>query len=239
MDMVRTLRGAAGWGLDLLLPPRCVGCGAGGVYLCQRCLAAAPRLLPPYCWRCAEPLQSRSEGSLLACGRCDKALQAIDGIRAPFLMEGSIREAVHRLKYDGVRALVPALGGLLAEYVRQASLPAQVLVPVPLHPTRERRRGYNQALLLGWHIARELGLPLAAQGLVRARAGAPQARSASREVRRANVAGAFEARRGFERLAVLLVDDVCTTGATLDACAVALKGAGATSVWGVALAREG
>jgi ComF family protein len=126
----------------------------------------------------------------------------------------------------------------MAAHFRLHPLPAQAIVPVPLHRTRLRQRGYNQAELLARGLGQELGLPLAPGWLERPQAGQPQARTASREQRWHNTTGAFRARGEANASGVLLVDDVCTTGATLNACAGALKAAGATGVWGLTLARE-
>jgi ComF family protein len=113
-------------------------------------------------------------------------------------------------------------------------------VPVPLHPRRERQRGYNQAHLLAKEAGSRLEIPVAPQALSRLSNTATQAKSPGAEERRDNVRDAFRCLHPIlvNGLEVVLVDDVCTTGATLEACAVALKEAGAVSVWGVALARE-
>jgi ComF family protein len=166
-------------------------------------------------------------------------LVAIDGIRSPFLYRDLAREAVIQLKYKRVKALAEPLGQLLASYLSLNPLPIDTLVPVPLHPKRMRERGYNQSFL----IARELGqladLPIMENSLVRLRNTAPQVRITGTEQRQLNVRGAFRCGdRSFQGRRVLVVDDVCTTGATLDACALALKEAGAASVWGLTLARE-
>jgi ComF family protein len=153
-------------------------------------------------------------------------------------MEGAIREAVLRLKYRELRAIAPTLARLLAEHLGSHSVEADLLVPVPLHPRREAQRGFNQSLLLARQVGRLLGLPVEERGLARVKDSPPQARTLSRRERWANVQGAFEARVPFAGRHVLLVDDVCTTGATLEACAQALRGAGAVSVWGLAVARE-
>jgi ComF family protein len=163
-------------------------------------------------------------------------------------MEGAIREAVHRLKYNNLRAIAPILGGLLADYLDAQQLPmqapsagsGQVLVPVPMHHARERRRGYNQAYLLAKEAGKRLGLPVIPQILSRLSNTPPQTKSFSAQERKANVRGSFRCPHPFlvNGLEVVLVDDVCTTGATLEACAIALKEAGAASVWGLTLARE-
>lgn len=150
-----------------------------------------------------------------------------------------MRQAIHQLKYNNLRAIVTLLAQLLQDYLATIPLPGDVLVPVPLHPKRLRERGYNQSYLLARELGKLLGLPVVPDCLVRERHVLPQARTANVQERRRNVAGAFrchdERLRGKQ---VLLIDDVATSGATLDACASALKGAGAISVWALVMARE-
>jgi ComF family protein len=154
-------------------------------------------------------------------------------------MEGTVREAVHALKYQGVRALAPTLVGLLAGYVSRNSMPVDVIVAVPLHPRRERSRGYNQSALLAQAMGDVLGVSVENGALRRLRQTPPQANSAGEEERRTNVSGAFEAEASLVRgRKMVVIDDVCTTGATLEACAMVLHSAGAASVWGLTLALE-
>jgi len=132
------------------------------------------------------------------------------------------------------------MGELMARYLQGTPVPADVLVAVPLHSRRQRTRGYNQSLLLAREVSRRLDLPLAAEALFRRRDTPPQARAMEADARRRNVAGAFDCRPGaVAGRRVLLVDDVTTTGATLDACARALLAEGeASSVWALTFARE-
>ena len=235
MSLLRGITRLASASLDMLYPPRCVGCDKEGRFLCSACLDSLPRLVAPYCLLCAQPIASGDR-----CPRCQASPLSIDGILAPFRMEGTIREAVHRLKYNNLRAIAPTLGGLLADFLDSQQMPGQVLVPVPLHPRRERQRGYNQAYLLAKEAGRRLGIPVVPKILSRLSNTSPQAKSPGVEERRDNVRDAFRCLHPLlvEGLEVVLVDDVCTTGVTLEACALALKGAGAVSVWGAALARE-
>ncbi|MBI2872352.1 MAG: ComF family protein [Chloroflexi bacterium] len=219
--------------LDAVFPPRCVGCGRQGMALCGECLAESPRLPESRCWLCAAQL--REQGW---CGRCAAGRPPLEGVASPFAMEGVVREAVHRLKYGNLRGLAKVLAEPMAEALAATPVAATLLVPVPLHPSRLRERGYNQAALLAREVGRRLGLPVDAAALARVRATPPQVRSASRQERRASVSGAFRTRRDLAGASVVAVDDVCTTGATLEACATALRDGGAARVWGLTAARE-
>ena len=142
------------------------------------------------------------------------------------------------MKYRGWRAVAPGLGGLLAGYLEKHKLPGEVFVPVPVYSRRLRSRGYNQSNLLAREAGKLLELPVREDLLKRANDSLPQVEARSREHRRANVAGSFQASADVVGMSILLVDDVATTGSTLSACADALKDAGAASVWGLVLARE-
>lgn len=129
------------------------------------------------------------------------------------------------------------LGRMLFTYWETEKLPADLVIPVPLHPSRQKARGYNQAGLLAAVLARHAQLPVNERDLVRTRATMPQVGLGAEE-RKANVRHAFAWNGNhLEGTRVLLIDDVCTTGATLDACASALRQAGANSVWALTLAR--
>jgi ComF family protein len=219
--------------LDLLFPMQCLGCRTEGKLLCAACTSGLASLGPPFCGLCALP------GTATRCRWCRSHPPAFAGIRAPFLMMGLIREGVHLLKYQGVRAAAPEMARLLAQYLAAHPMPADLIAPVPLHPRRLRARGYNQSALLARELAKLSGLPLDEGMLARTRDTPPQVEAASREERRANVDGSFESTADAAGRAVVLVDDVATTGSTLSACAAALKAAGAASVWGLVLAREG
>jgi ComF family protein len=150
-----------------------------------------------------------------------------------------MREAIHQLKYRNLRALAVPLAKLLHDYLITDPMPAEVLVPVPLHQKRLRERGYNQSSLLAQQLGKLADLPIVDDCLIRQRHATPQARTATVEERQSNVTDAFACRdHRLRDKQVLLIDDVSTSGATLDACAAALKASGATSVWGLVMARE-
>jgi ComF family protein len=232
------VRGLSGLGafartiLDLLLPPSCGGCGREGVFFCGRCRGQLVPIASP-CLRCGRPLPEAGR-----CGWCARwPLSWLDGVIAAYEFTGPLRSAVHAFKYRSYRALDGTLGALLSGAWEHVP-PVELVVPIPLHPKREGQRGYNQATLLARSLARVVPLQVAEGVLVRVRETPSQARTANAEERRRQVQGAFRAGHELDGRRVVLVDDVCTTGATLDAAAEACKGAGAAAVYGLVLARE-
>lgn len=154
-----------------------------------------------------------------------------------YIFEGALREAIHHLKYDRQARVAEPLGALLAQHLAAQRYRVDAIVAVPLHPERLRKRGFNQAQLLAQQLARQTRLPLLATEVVRVRQTAQQA-DLSRQARRANVADAFAWRASTPPPAsVLVIDDVLTTGATVEAVAAALCRAGAREVHALALAR--
>jgi ComF family protein len=219
--------------LDLLYPPRCVLCGRGGAFLCAACEDGLPRAGGRRCHRCWLPLPDGD------CRRCADSPLALDGLRTPYVYRGDARKLVHLLKFRDLSVLAEPMAARMAPLAAELTPAPSGAVPVPLSGRRERLRGYNQARLLARALAKELTLPFV-DALRRTGSSPPQSESASADERRANVRDAFAVRRrsAVAGLRLLLVDDVATTGATLDACARALLGAGAASVGAVAFARE-
>jgi ComF family protein len=222
-----TLRRTASLLLDAALPPTCAGCGSEGEPLCAAC--AGP-ILAGLDRPAGIPIGLPSDipAPLLQLEWC-----------APF--DGALRSALHALKYAGERRLAPVLGAFVAERWRRAGAGGDVLVPVPVHASRARDRGYDQAVLIAEAAAGRLGIP-SAPILVRHRATIAQFHL-DRPERAGNVAGAFSLARGAPPRALegrwaILVDDVATTGATLSACARVLLEAGAMGVSAVTVARE-
>jgi ComF family protein len=194
------------------------------------------------CRICDHPVATRGETDRV-CGRCLLAPPAFERARACVLFRASddddpLRAALHRYKYGRETALANGLGSLFATRGREAVRPHDVVVPVPLHLERLRWRGFNQALLLAGRLCRTTGVRLDSFSLVRRRATVPQV-ELDEGARRRNVAGAFCVARP-ERVAgrrVLLVDDVLTTGSTVNECSRALQRAGAAAVDVLVLAR--
>ncbi len=220
--------------LDFLFPKTCLGCGKAGELLCARCRRSLPRIYPPICPRCGRP-----QASGVLCPSCVRRNSSIDGIRAPFRFGGTVREAVHQFKYKNLRILAKPLARLMCDYLSRDPLPADVLMPVPLRPKRLRDRGYNQSELLAKELSLLVHLPVSTGQLVRCKYTQPQAKTTSVEERQVNMTDAFACvENEMAGKHVLLIDDVSTSAATLDACAAALKSSGAASVWGLVLARE-
>jgi ComF family protein len=220
--------------LDFLFPKYCVGCGKRGDFICSDCNRKLVRIHAQLCPQCGRP-----QTSDVLCPVCVSWSAAIDGIRAPFRFEGTIRQAVYDLKYHNIRALAKPLSGLLHDYLAGQSIPADVLVPVPFHSKRLKERGYNQSGLLAEGLGKLTGLPVVTDCLIRAKHTTPQAKTESLGERLGDVNGAFACGGStFRGLSILLIDDVATSGATLNAAAAALKSAGTGTVWGLALAKE-
>ena len=161
-------------------------------------------------------------------------------MRAFAFHSGPLREAIHQLKYNDLRALAIPLGNLMAagwSVLAPENSDFEAIVPIPLHRTRQRQRGYNQSALLARELARHLQRPVIEDSLVRIRATAPQV-DLNAQARQENVRDAFRCvSRNLSGKRVLLIDDVCTTGATLEAASSALRAGGASSVWAYTLAR--
>jgi len=229
--------------IDLIFPPHCVFCGTpfaedDSAEICPDCLRNIRFISPPICPKCGFPfVMGIGEDHL--CGQCLQRQWHFGSARALGLYEGAIREAIHQLKYRGKSFLAKSLAGLLDRgypFIDYGSY--DLLVPVPLHPKRLRERGFNQALILGKAIGRREGIPCRGFLLKKITWSPPQIDLSPRE-RKENVKGSFAVTdpgrvRG-KRL--LLIDDVMTTGSTVNECARELLKAGAGEVDVFTLAR--
>ncbi len=245
LNASRSLSNALGAAADALLAvvfaPACAACGASLEHpsrgpVCDACWAAIIPITPPVCDRCGDPLATWREISvpLERCPRCRRKPRDLDRARAIGEYDGALRAIVHALKYDARRSLARPLAAMMRETASDILIGIDWAVAVPLHPSRRRHRGFNQAADLAGH----LHVPVCA-ALKRTRATATQTGLPAAQ-RHRNVRHAFELTRAGRALAgatVLLVDDVSTTGATLDACARVLKAGGIKEVRAVTAAR--
>jgi ComF family protein len=255
------IRIAANAVAGVLLAPSCAACGAvlddplAGC-VCTDCWRAILPMTPPVCDRCGDPLARPDESRIVSlerqhvntghpihesrqlCRHCREGHRVIGRARAVGEYDGSLREIIHALKYGGRRTLAAPIASLMRRRGAELLAAADCVVPVPLHLRREYSRGFNQAR----ELARHLGLPVL-ELLRRSRWTTPQV-DLPADQRHANVEGAFRLRKAWLRkrsslsgLTVVLVDDVSTTGATLEACAATLKQADALEVYALTAAR--
>ena len=217
--------------VDFLLTQDCLLCAAAsdGEILCSACAADLPRLSARICPRCALPTP---QGEV--CGRCLAHPPAFDTTLAAYRYDFPVDKLIQSLKYGHRLALAPYFGRQLTALA--APLAADVIVPLPLHRERLRQRGFNQALELARPVARACRLPIDASSCQRTRNTPAQAELGLRE-RAANVRNAFDCSATFGGKRVILIDDVMTTGASLDECAGTLKRHGAVRVDVLVLAR--
>ena len=234
---------------SLVFPAPCRICArmldtGNRIPFCRACIVALTQTLPePQCARCGRPIVSIAVTEGVApplCHLCRLGAYDFDFVRSFGAYSPSMARAILMLKYGEITPLGGWFASQLAKVAegRLEEFAADVVVPVPLHPSRLRERGYNQAELIARPLARLLGIPFRSYLLVRTRPRPDKVRLTRRE-RWETVRGAYAMHRGakVDKIRVLLVDDVFTTGATLDACSRALRGAGAVRVAGMTVAR--
>jgi competence protein ComFC len=215
---------------DLFYPQRCVGCDRrASDVLCRTCFDALPYVGSPFCGRCGLPTAFATP----LCEECKNVDFAFERARAPLKYEGVGKKTVHALKYRGYKRVVDRLAvPLMLQVIDDSRFDA--VVPVPLHRSRRRKRGFNQAELLARGIAGRLRAQVS-DTLEAVRSTRDQIELSAAQ-RRANVAGAYRAKESL-RGRILLVDDVFTTGATMHACAETLLRAGAREIHALSLCR--
>lgn len=236
------LQHSAGAFLSLIYPPHCVLCNtnleARG-YLCGACKGEAKRILAPFCEICSQPFDGAIEGKF-SCSNCAQRHFHFEYAVACYRSSGVVREILHRFKYQREYYLRHEMGAWLMEGLddpRIVSRKFDLIVPVPLHWIRERRRQFNQANVLAEMVSKRTGVPLL-NCLKRIRRTPTQTRF-DRAERMENLLNAFKMRKnmGVQGKQLVLIDDVFTTGSTVDECARVLKDAGAASIRVLTVAR--
>ncbi|MBA2431594.1 MAG: ComF family protein [Chthoniobacterales bacterium] len=238
LPLINPLRALA----SLFYPSLCAVCAApveAEEYLCDPCARKAPRIKAPFCARCSEPFQGAITEEF-ACANCADRTLHFDAAVSAFRSRGVVRKIIHDFKYGHHQHLQHPVAEWLSETLEDPRLHGRrfdVLVPVPLHPTRQRERGFNQAALLADSLSRQSGIPVL-PALVRIRYTTTQT-AFERTERIENLRDAFRLRKNtsVRELRVLLIDDILTTGSTLNECARVLKAGGAISVHAATAAR--
>lgn len=238
--------------LNMVFPPKCLLCGGflwqeyvqvEGISLsiCRTCFSEFRKITSPLCPVCGIPFVSTTSQGDHLCEGCLRALPFYEASGAPYAYEGRMAQAISLFKYGQKSVAADSLGPLLATFARtwfKQTCSKLIVMPVPLHPKRLRERGFNQSLLLARYVARSLETELDFLSLRRIKYTLPQTRLQGKE-RRKNVRGAFGIWNGrsFKGRRILLIDDVNTTGSTLNECSRVLKRAGCDKVFCLTLAR--
>ena len=229
-------------GLNLCFPPRCMACGVGvdaPHSFCTSCFDTIRFIEAPMCQLCGFPFEY-DLGQEVLCGHCMHDVPPYDEARAVFHYDETTRHLITRFKYSDRTERMPGYARLMARAGAGLLKKSDVIIPVPLHRKRMMQRKYNQSALLAYGLADTASLPVLPDGLLRTKHTPPQA-GLTRKQRQENVKGVFKVNHRYAKYlrgkSVLLIDDVMTTGATIQACTKMLLGAGVAHVYVLCLAR--
>jgi ComF family protein len=218
--------------LDWIYPPNCGGCGKPGTRWCTSCSQNTPEIQLPIC-----PICGDLNIAIKPCMRCQTLPVHFTSLRSYTIYQGAIREAIHKLKYGGEKSMGDILAQMMISGLEKLNWSLDIVTSVPLGLVRFAERGYNQATLLARPIALYKNLPFSTKLLSRVRETQTQVGLTIKE-RQENMEDAFTAfGEQVEGKSILVVDDVATSGATINACAKALLNAGASQIYGYTLAR--
>lgn len=215
---------------DYVLPPTCLLCGNAGWQNHDICLICQQHLLQNHhcCYQCGEHFALPPAVPML-CGRCIAQPPAFDETHAPYIHQGAIRHLVTTLKFGATYKNARLLGQLLADQLRDSHRQPELLIPVPLHKSRYRQRGFNQSIEIARTVSKELAIPLDLSSCQRLR-NTPQQSNLTAKQRRKNIKNAFAVVKPISASHVAIIDDVMTTGSTMDELAKVLKKAGVEKV---------
>lgn len=225
--------------LDTIFPIKCLGCGKEGEWLCPDCLSSIELLKDQLCPKCGKPSKNGK-----FCPDCSIKSKMTGILVGASYDDELLKKAIHVMKYNFVKGLAEPLSGLLMKTLKKNSqfsiLNSEFLIiPVPLHLKRLKWRGFNQAFELAWCLEKNLDLEVKKDILIRSKYAKPQMQIKHHLARRKNIKNAFECVKPDEvkNKTIILIDDVCTTSATLEECAKALSLAKPKEIWGLVLAR--
>jgi len=232
--IISSLNRVASQLVELVFPSSCVSCGREGALLCHICVAESSLVSDSACRICAEPMAASG-----TCSKCRVERKSIDRLYGMYLYDSPVGEAIRSFKFDDIRALGPVLSELL-EIERLKRAKPDLVVPVPLSRQRVKERGFNQSEIFSRHIAGQLDVEHKPNSLSRTEQKIPQSQQQSARARVESVSGSFSVNERYiceiENRRILLVDDVHTTGSTINECARVLKSAGASWVGAMTLA---
>jgi competence protein ComFC len=218
--------------VDWIFPPTCSGCGKIGERWCSSCDLQLTPLYDQICQICGYPMQS---GKI--CEKCKNDRPSYTKLRSIYAYKAELRNALHRLKYNNDLGVGEIMGKKCAEYLSFLNWDIDLILPVPLGKKRRRERGYNQSALIAFPLALILNIPYNPKAIIRKKETVTQIEFKAEE-RKQNVKDAFLANTSVVNgKNVLIIDDVITTGSTMDSCALELKIAGARNVYGLSVAR--
>ncbi len=218
--------------VDWLFPPTCLGCGEEGVFICPECFSKVKLVPRDVCNYCGSFTSKKGE-----CPNCDGKKLPYTGFRAFAYYDGVVRQAIHHLKYQNDLTIGRYLAGWLQLVYQRTDWDTDLIIPIPIGEQKRLERGYNQAERLSKPLSELLGIPYTCDALVRINEISSQV-GLNHEQRRENVRQAFVARaREVKNKNILLVDDVFTSGATMEAAATELMAAGSTKVFCLTVAK--
>lgn len=230
----QTLNKTWNYFLDLIFPKVCVGCGQEGGWICKKCSGATIKLKTFYCPNCKTITPNGQY-----CSACTSKYRLTGILIAAHYKHGPLREAIHAYKYEGIKELKIYLSNVLLKRLKgRFPRGKKVIIPIPLHKKREAIRGFNQAEELSKTISEKLNIPLKTNVIKRVKETKPQMELRKKK-RAKNIKKAFKLIKstGLKNKTILLVDDITTTGLTLNEAAKVLRKAGAREIWGVVIAQ--
>ncbi len=227
---------------DLLFPPQCLCCersllGSSERYICSKCYEKVEFIDSNSCWYCAKPLGKYS-ARLKHCDECRNNHHSYTRVIAACRYTSPAKELIHALKFDNQRNIYQYVAEMILTRINEeySALKFDYIIPVPLHKQKKYERGYNQSALIARTLGEELRIPYSEKLLLRNRYTISQFSLTATE-RKNNLTGAFSAHHNLDKGNILLIDDIFTTGSTMDECAKTLRSSGASRIYGAVFAR--